>query len=58
MKKVGEVVEVLEDGTYKVEYADDGGITQTETCGADKLGPVEGETKPEEEEEKEESGDA
>jgi hypothetical protein len=32
VQKVGEVVEVLEDGTYKVEYTDDGGVVQTETA--------------------------
>ena len=40
VKKVGEVIEVMENGQYQVRYTDDAGTFQTEICGPEKLGPV------------------
>jgi hypothetical protein len=49
VNKVGEVLSVT-DGAYEVQYTDDGGNVQKETCTADKLAPVEGDEKSDESE--------
>ena len=41
VKKVGEVIEVMENGQYQVRYTDDASVFQTEICAPEKLAAVE-----------------
>jgi hypothetical protein len=51
------VVEVLDGWLYKVEYTDDGGVVQTATCDASKLGPAESGDKSDEDGDEDEGSD-